>query len=129
MSRMPYGSEPSGQPATSPEVAIGASSSRSFVIYFLRSATIAQGKLVLARQFASEIADYIKAKTGTSVTVGMPIGGHVNRIGWFVSYKSLAELDEIQTKLLQDSEYLALTTKGADNFIAGSVHDEIWRIF
>jgi NIPSNAP len=99
------------------------------MIYFLRSATIAQGKLVPARQFASEIADYIETKTGTSVTVGMPIGGHANRIGWFVSYKSLAELDETQTKLLQDSEYLALTTKGADNFIAGSLHDEIWRIF
>ena len=97
------------------------------MIYFLRSATIAQGKMVPAMSFAREIADYIKKKTAKSVTLGMPVGGQSNRIGWFVEYENLAELEKFQGDLLRDSEYLAMTTKGADNFIAGSLHDDIWR--
>jgi hypothetical protein len=99
-----------------------------FMIYFLRSATIAQGKMVSAMSFAREIAEFIKKKTGLTVTVGMPVGGQASRIGWFVEYENLAQLDETQTKLLQDAEYLALTTKGAENFVAGSLADNIWRV-
>ena len=98
-----------------------------FVIYFLRSATIASGKLGPAMSFARDVAEYIKTKTGKSVTIGMPIGGQVSRIGWFVEYENLAELDKFQTSLLQDPEYQAMTSKGGENFIAGSLHDDIWR--
>jgi hypothetical protein len=98
------------------------------VIYYLRSAAIAQGKIVGAMSFAREIAKYIETKTGKSVSIGTPVGGQANRIGWFVEYENLASLDEIQTKLLQDPEYLAMVAKGGENFIAGSLHDEIWRI-
>lgn len=98
------------------------------MIYFLRSATIAQGKMVPAMAFAREIAEFIKTKAGVDVKIGMPVGGEASRIGWFAEYKNLAELDEFQTKLLRDSEYLALTSKGAENFVAGSLQDFIWRL-
>ena len=98
------------------------------MIYFLRSATIAQGKMVSAMSFAREMAELIKKKMGITVTVGMPVGGQASRIGWFVEYENLAQLDETQSKLLQDSDYLALVTKGADNFVAGSLQDNIWRV-
>lgn len=98
------------------------------MIYFLRSATIAQGKMADAISFAREIAAFIKKKMGLTVSIGMPVGGQASRIGWFVEYENLAQLDEMQTKLLQDPEYLALVTKGADNFVAGSLQDNIWRI-
>lgn len=98
------------------------------MIYFLRSATIASGKMIPAMSFARDIAEYIKTKTGKAVRVGMPIGGQSNRIGWFVEYENLAELDKIQSTLLQDSEYQAITSKGGENFIAGSLHDDIWRM-
>lgn len=99
------------------------------MIYFLRSATIATGKMGTAMSFARDVAAYIKKKTGKTVTLGMPIGGEPNRIGWFVEYDDLAELDKIQTGLLQDSEYLAITAKGGENFLPGSLHDDIWRSF
>lgn len=98
------------------------------MIYFLRSATIASGKMVAAMSFARDIAQYIKTKTGKDVRVGMPIGGQSSRIGWLVEYENLAELDKFQSGLLQDSEYQAMTAKGGENFIAGSLHDDIWRI-
>ena len=84
--------------------------------------------MVPAMQFARDIAGYIKSKAGRDVSVGMPVGGDANRIGWFVQYEDLAALDKMQTQLLQDSEYLAIVTKGSENFVAGSLHDDIWRV-
>lgn len=97
------------------------------MIYFLRSATIAPGKTVSAMAFAREIAALFKAKTGLDVTIAMPVGGQSNRIGWFIEYENLAALDDTQTKLLKDAEYLEVTAKGGENFIGGSLNDFIWR--
>jgi hypothetical protein len=80
-----------------------------------------------AMSFARDVAEYLKTKTGKGVSLGMPIGGQANRIGWFVEYENLAELEKIQGDLLRDSEYMAIITKGSENFVAGSLHDDIWR--
>jgi hypothetical protein len=98
------------------------------MINFYRSASIAPGKTTAAMSFAREAAAYIKGKTGLEVRIGVPIGGNPNRIGWSVQYESLAALDDTQMKLMQDQKYLDLIAKSADNFIPGSVHDDIWRI-
>jgi hypothetical protein len=98
------------------------------MIYFHRSATIAPGKTVPAMSFAREVAEMLRTKTGLSVTLGMPVGGQAGRIGWFVQYETLGQLEEVQTRLLQDAEYLGMLAKGGENFVAGSLHDEIWRM-
>ena len=98
------------------------------MIYFLRSATIAPGKVPAALAYAREVAELVKAKTGHDVSIGMPVGGHASRIGWFVEYKDLATLDQVQTKLLQDPDYISITSKGGEHFVAGSLYDEIWRV-
>jgi hypothetical protein len=98
------------------------------MINFHRSASIASGKAVAAMSFAREVAALIKAKTGLEVKIGVPIGGNPNRIGWYVQYENLAALEDTQAKLLQDQKYMELIAKSAENFIAGSVHDEIWRL-
>ena len=98
------------------------------MIYFHRSASIAPGKAIAAIAFAREIAGYIKGKTGLDVKIGMPIGGNPNRIGFYVQYENLAALEDTQTKLLQDKKYMTMIAKSGENFIAGSVHDDIWRL-
>ena len=98
------------------------------MIAFYRSACIATGKQGSAMTFAREIAAYIKDKHGVDVQVGIPIGGNPNRGGWSVRYDSLTALEVSQTKMLADQKYMDLVARGADNFIAGSVHDEIWRM-
>jgi hypothetical protein len=62
------------------------------------------------------------------VKVGMPIGGNPNRVGWFVQYENLAALENTQGKLLQEQKYMELIAGAAANFIAGSMHDDIWRV-
>jgi hypothetical protein len=98
------------------------------MISFHRVASVAPGKAVAAMSFAREVAAHIKAKTGLEVKIGMPIGGNPNRIGWFLQYENLAALEDTQAKLLADQKYMELIAKSADNFIAGSLHDEIWRL-
>jgi hypothetical protein len=98
------------------------------MINFQRSGSIAPGKTAAALSFAREVTAYIKTKTGDEVKVGMPIGGNPNRICWFVKYENLAALEDTQGKLLQDQKYMELIAGSAANFIAGSMHDDIWRV-
>ena len=97
------------------------------MITFYRSADIAPGKVPNALAFAHEIARHIEKTTGQVLHVGVPIGGNPNRVGWSTSYESLAALETQQTKMLADKKYWEMVAKGADNFIAGSIRDEMWR--
>jgi len=98
------------------------------MIVFFRSASIAPGKNAGALKFANEIAAYLKDKYGLAMEVAIPIGGNPNRVGWSSRLESLAALEAAQAKLHGDTKYAELIAKGADNYIAGSVHDVMWRI-
>jgi hypothetical protein len=97
------------------------------MITMLRTANIATGKTVNAIGWAKAMAAYIKDKLGLEVSVAMPVGGNPNRIGWSAQYADLAAMEATFAKLMADPKYLEMITKGAENFIAGSVHDAIWR--
>jgi hypothetical protein len=97
------------------------------MIAFYRTAAIAPGKLASTLAFAKEVAAYITTKTGTEVSVAMPVGGNPNRVGWSTRHESLADFDSVMMTLMSDPAYVEMVAKAADNFIAGSSHDEIWR--
>jgi hypothetical protein len=98
------------------------------MISWYRVAAIAPGKMVSAVGFAHEIAAFVKGKTGVEVRVAMPLGGNPNRIGWSSQHESLASFEIGMSNLIADSKYMEIVAKAADYFIAGSVHDEMWRI-
>jgi hypothetical protein len=97
------------------------------MIAFYRSASIATGKWTNAMAFAKEITAYIKDTTGVDVSVAVPVGGNPMRVGWAARYENLGAFEATMGKLMADPKYVELAAKGGDNFIAGSVHDEIWR--
>ena len=97
------------------------------MITLYRSASIAPGKNASTYAFAHEMAAYVKDKTGSTVKVAVPVGGNPNRIVWSLQYDNLGALETQQTKLMADTKYMDMVAKGSDNFIPGSVHDEIWR--
>jgi hypothetical protein len=98
------------------------------MIAFYRSAAIAPGKVASAVAFAKEIAAYITSTHGAEVSVAVPVGGNPNRIGWSTRHESLADFDTMLVALMSDPAYGALVAGSSDNFIPGSVHDEIWRV-
>jgi len=99
------------------------------MIHFYRSAAIAQGKLANAMGFAKEISSYLKEKHGLDVEVSMPIGGNPNRIAWTAAYPNLAAYEAASLKLMADSNYMEMARKGAENFVSGSLKDQLWRAF
>ena len=97
------------------------------MIVFNRTANIAPGKTASAIAFAHEIAGHLKASDDLDPTVLQPVGGNPQRIAWSTRYKDLAALDALTQKLPTDKKYWELVGKASDNFIAGSMHDSIWR--
>ena len=98
------------------------------MIRLVRSATIAPGKLGEALVFAKQIAEFFGKSYGVKLEVMMPIGGNPHRVAWRAEYPSLAALEEMQSKMLADPKYLEISGKGASCFIAGSLHDSMWRV-
>ena len=97
------------------------------MIRFVRTASIAPGKLGDALAFAKQVSDYIGTQYGVRLEVMMPVGGNPNRVAWRAEYPNLGAMEEMQAKMLADPKYLEIVGKGALNFIAGSVNDSIWR--
>jgi hypothetical protein len=97
------------------------------MIAFYRNAAIAPGQIGSAVAFAQQIVAYVKDKHGVELSVAMPVAGNPNRIGWAARYENLAAFEAKMTAITSDPHYKELAAKGSQNFIAGTVHDEIWR--
>jgi hypothetical protein len=97
------------------------------MIRFYRGAAIAPGKQASALGFAKEMSSYLKEKHGLVVEVSVPVGGNPNRVGWSTTYDGLGALESAMAKMMADPKYMEMVSKGSDNFLAGSVRDQIWR--
>jgi hypothetical protein len=97
------------------------------MIRFVRTASIAPGKQADSVIFAKQIVDYIGKNLGVKLEVMLPIGGNPNRIAWRTEYVNLAAMEDFIARSAADPKYMELVKSGAANFIAGSIHDSIWR--
>jgi hypothetical protein len=97
------------------------------MIRFVRTASVAPGKLGDALAFAKQITEYIGKNFGQKLEVMMPVGGNPNRIAWRTEYASLAAMEEFTARSMADAKYAELVKSGAMNFIPGSINDSIWR--
>jgi hypothetical protein len=97
------------------------------MIHVFRTAAIAPGKQASAMAFAREVTAFLASHHGLKLTVNTPIGGNPNRVGWALTYENLAAYEAASARMMTDPQYHELLLKGSENFIAGSIHDEIWR--
>jgi hypothetical protein len=97
------------------------------MITFVRTVSIAPGKIPEAMAFAHQVAKMIKEKFGSEIRLSVPIGGNPNRIGFVVTYANLSEFDAMTTKLVADGEYMKLIVSNGHKFLPGSIFDELWR--
>jgi hypothetical protein len=97
------------------------------MISFVRTGAIAPGKAAAAFAFAQKIVEYWKNNYDREIELRRPIGGNPNRIAFVAHYKDLAEFDAVNLKSLADAKYLELLGAAGDLWIAGSLHDELWR--
>ena len=94
---------------------------------FVRTASVAPGKLGTSIAFAKQISEYIGQHFDVKMQVMMPLGGNPHRLAWKTDFASLSAMDEFQSKLLADPKYMEMLHKSGDLFIAGSLNDDIWR--
>jgi hypothetical protein len=97
------------------------------MISFVRTGAIAPGKGTQAFAFGQKIVAYWQSNYHQHVDLLRPIGGNPLRLGLTSNYKDLAEFEKILNKSSADPNYLELLASGADCWIPGSLHDEIWR--
>lgn len=97
------------------------------MIAFYRNAAIAPGKVGSAIAFAQQIAAYVKDKHGVELSIAMPVAGNPNRIGWAARYENLAGFESKMMAITSDPHYKEMAAKGSESFIAGTIHDELWR--
>ena len=97
------------------------------MIAFNRVAAIAPGKTSAAIGFGKEISGYMKQAYGVELEMLVPVGGNPQRLAWSARYADLAALDAVNGKILMDKKYWEIINKNSDLFLAGSIHDSMWR--
>jgi hypothetical protein len=97
------------------------------MITFVRTASIAPGKVGDAIAFAHKVAKLVEKITGLKIGVSIPVGGNPFRIAWVTTEPDLASVEANMSKLLSNAEYMSFIETSGSYFLPGSVHDEIWR--
>jgi hypothetical protein len=82
------------------------------MIHFVRTVSIAPGKMADAIVFAKKVAAYLAKKPGIKVEVSVPVAGNPNRIGWHSLHKDLAEFESTMNKLNTDPKYAEVVRGG-----------------
>jgi hypothetical protein len=98
------------------------------MIHFVRTASVASGKMADAMAFAKKIASYLaKKQPGVKIEVSVPVAGPPNRIAWHSQHRDLADFETVMNKISADSKYADLVREGATLFLPGSTNDALWR--
>jgi hypothetical protein len=96
------------------------------MITFVRTRSIAPGKMAEAMAYAQQVAKLVKDKHGVQLRLSVPVGGNPDRIAFVSSHASLGEVEAIGVALLADTEYMRLLAVNAQTFLPGATHDELW---
>jgi hypothetical protein len=74
-----------------------------------------------------EAADIVKSVTGLEVTTLVSMGAQVGETVSVINYKSMAEFDEMMTKVLGSKAYQAVVKKFETLIVPGSSRDHFLR--
>ena len=98
------------------------------MVRFERSARIARGKLLEARKWAQEIADYTnKNHPEGKLQVFSERYGNIGKLLWQVDFDDLVTLDRYNTSFDKDQGYWTLVNKSADLLVEDSVMDRVYE--
>ena len=98
------------------------------MVRFERSARIARGKLLEARQWAQEVTDYANSNHAEArLQVFSERFGNLGRVSWQADFDDLAALDRYQQSFDTDQGYWALVNKSTELLIEDSIHDSVYE--
>jgi hypothetical protein len=97
------------------------------MITVIRTAAPFPGTTGEALAWAKEIATIVKRVTGKEQIVCTAFAGLLSDIAWIGQYDSVAEYDELRTKVLSHHDYAATAKKARNLFVPGSERDQVWK--
>jgi hypothetical protein len=84
-------------------------------IRWMRSAQIANGKMMEALAWAKETAGYVEKKVGSKVEVWMDAFGNVGTVRWSADFTDFAAVEKAQLAIMTDQGYHQLVEKAFKN--------------
>ena len=81
----------------------------------------------LALKFALEVTGYLKKTYDIKMSTGAELYGET-RVHWFYDFDTLDGSSQLNAKLGQDAQYLAMIAKAKDLLVEGSNQDKVVRI-
>jgi hypothetical protein len=97
------------------------------MITVIRTATAYPGLAGEAIGWAKEIAAIIKRATGKEQLVCTAFAGLLSDVAWIAHYDSVAQYDELRTKVLADDKFIDTLKKARNLFVPGSDRDQVWK--
>ena len=96
--------------------------------HFIRTVTVKlAADYPAALQFAGEVSAYLNKTYSLNMKFGMEIFG-AGKIHWHFDTDSLDKISAVNTKLMQDREYIGLLEKFKSICVEGSLKDTLVRI-
>ena len=97
------------------------------MVRFERSARVARGKLVEARQWAQEVTEYVNKNHPEAKFQGFSKRfGNIGKLSWQADFDDLAALDRYQTSFDNDQGYWELVNKGTELLVEDSIKDTVY---
>ena len=90
------------------------------MVRWTRSARIAPGKDLQAIQWAKEMAEFLRKKHGSQVSVYMDCFGEVGTIRWFEDFENLAAVEKLMQGVMADQEFRQRESQVATLFQNGA---------
>jgi hypothetical protein len=97
------------------------------MITVIRTAAAFPGMTGEALAWAKEVAAIVKRATGKEQIVCTAFAGLLSDLAWIGQYDSVAEYDELRTKVVSDPDYAAAAKKARNLFVPGSERDQVWK--
>ena len=97
------------------------------MITVIRTAAALPGETGEALAWAKEVAVLVKRITGKDQVVATAFAGMLADIAWIGHYDSVAQYDELRSKVLADSHYMEALKKARNLFMPGSDRDQVWK--
>ena len=98
------------------------------MIKYIRSARAQAGKGREAVQWAREVADWLNAhQPGSNIQVFTEVFGASGTIYWLSDAEDLATIERLTAERQAPSDWQALTARGAELVLPGSMRDTLLR--
>ena len=106
------------------------------MIHYRRTKQIAPGRQADAVARAHEAVAIYKKASGVTIRVSVVTTGTLGRAGVSADFESMGTMEAAGAKANAHPDWIALMAKhdqevhdGMNRFVAGTMHDEIWRYY